>query len=259
MFLLVAWEPVIDPDDSSSSDPGVTDQVTSDPTDTASETSSEPDKDVKTEIDENALNYYFDFDLYSLLPKIYSADYLISEDSNEDYPIDVYIDLFDWDEQDIESYDDDLALLFAYDHFYGYIIKENLFIFATVDGNPYINIYSVAFYVPIFESSLWPKDAINAFFNSDEIGSLVPAFVSESSFNYYIVGEDEYAQLIIYTDYPTIDGENIYVNSLLNDGWIVDETYYDLFGYVCWDIEQQISLVFYWWDGVMYWSFMYFE
>ena len=215
----------------------------------------------KEEIDPTELNEIIGFDVYSQIPAIYSNDYEVGDYSSEDYPVDIYIYLYDWTFDDALAYDDELFASLDFDENYGYIIDENLFVFVNYDSDysaAYINIYSDAAYEP-FEpevSAVWPADAINSFFGSADIGGLVPSFTSEADFSYYITGEDDYAKLIIYTDYATVDGEDIYVAALEAAGWVVDDSAYDYVGYVANDPDEQISLFFYWYEGVIYWSFM---
>ncbi len=215
----------------------------------------------KAEIDPAELNAILGFDVYSQIPQIYSNEYNISDESSEDYPIDVFVYLWDWTYDDAVAYDDALYLSLELDYDYGYILGENLFIIVNYDSDyevAYIVIYSDASYEP-FEpevSAVWPADAINSFFGSADIGGLVPSFTSEADFSYYITGEDDYAELIIYTDYATVDGEDIYVAALEAAGWVVDDSAYAYIGYVANDPDEQISLIFYWDEGVIYWSFM---
>ena len=169
--------------------------------------------------------------------------------SSEDYPIDVFVYLWDWTYDDMRClWYDALYLSLELDYDYGYILGENLFIIVNYDSYyevAYIDIYSDASYEP-FEpevSAVWPADAINSFFGSADIGGLVPSFTSEADFSYYITGEDDYAELIIYTDYATVDGEDIYVAALEAAGWVVDDSAYAYIGYVA-TIDEQISLIF---------------
>lgn len=77
---------------------------------------------LKSEIDGSVLNGYFGFDLYALLPSIRSNDYEYYDNASEDYPVDIYIDLFDWVEADGVAYDTTLDALFEVDEQNGYII-----------------------------------------------------------------------------------------------------------------------------------------
>jgi len=101
----------------------------------------------KEEIDPTDLNTALGFDVYSLLPTIYSNDYDVFDESSEDYPVDVYVYLWDWLPSDVAAYDAELALSLDYDDNYGYIIEDGLYVFANFDSNfeiGYINIYSVS-------------------------------------------------------------------------------------------------------------------
>ena len=116
--------------------------------DTSSDTSTEPIE--KQEIDPSGLNAILGFDVYAQLPKIYSNDYEVGDYSSEEYPVDVYIDLFDWDLDDALAYDAELETALEYDDSFGYIIQDNLFIFIYQDTENFdvpvfgLNIYSVA-------------------------------------------------------------------------------------------------------------------
>lgn len=235
--------------------------------DTSSDTSSNPSSDTssggeedKQEINPAELNAAAGFDVYSLLPKIYSNDYDVFDESSDDYPVDIYVDLFDWELADAEAYELALSTSLQPDEQNVYIIQDNLYVFIYLDNELYapdevfgLNIYSM---VEPEVSDVWPAQAINDFFGSSEIGGLVPSFDSDADFSYYVSGEGEEAQLIVYTDYATIDAEDTYIAALEAALWVIDDSLYDYFGYVANDPEEQISLIFYWSDGVMYWSFM---
>lgn len=99
------------------------------------------------EIDPSELNAIFGSDIYSSIPKIYSNDYEIGDWSSEEYPIDIYIDLYDWNDADYYAYDDALFAMLDLDEEMGYIIEPGLYIYAAFDSELnifYINIYSEA-------------------------------------------------------------------------------------------------------------------
>lgn len=258
---------ISDPSDSEPSGDSTSD-TSGDPSgDTSSDPSSDPSSDTssggeedKQEINPAELNAAAGFDVYSLLPKIYSNDYDVFDESSDDYPVDIYVDLFDWELADAEAYELALSTSLQLDDANGYVIQDNLYVFIYLDEKTYapdavfgLNIYSM---VEPEVSDVWPAQAINDFFGSSEIGGLVPSFESDADFSYYVSGEGEEAQLIVYTDYATIDAEDTYIAALEAALWVIDDSLYDYFGYVANDPEEQISLIFYWYDGVMYWSFM---
>lgn len=97
----------------------------------------------KAEIDKSDLNQYFDFDIYSLLPKMYSDDYEVSDWSSDDYPVDIYVDFFDWDEEDATNYDQLLDSKLEYDELELAYIVGDFYIYVDIfDGVYYINIYT---------------------------------------------------------------------------------------------------------------------
>src|SRR5690554_4973473 len=57
-----------------------------------------------TIFDAEALNAVFNFDIYNLLPQIITNDYELIDNSDE-LINEVYIDLFDWNEDDLNDYD----------------------------------------------------------------------------------------------------------------------------------------------------------
>ena len=101
------------------------------------------------EIDYATLNDFFGFDIYSLIPKIYSNDYEFFDDSSVDFPIDIYIDLFDWSEADAVAYDESLAANLPVNEDYGYVLQENtytrVYFYDDDFGNTvfYINLFTV--------------------------------------------------------------------------------------------------------------------
>lgn len=210
----------------------------------------------KDEIDPTELNDLAGFDLYALLPEIYSNEYEVSDWAGDNYPVDIYIDLYDWRGSDVDAYDALLADAFELDPIeLSYVIQDNLYIYVADFYGAFINIYSIAEDDSVGTSPVWPGEVISEFFGHEVD---VPVFESDNEFVYYIAGEDDYAQLIILTPCDSIEVEDDYVAALLAAGWIVDDSNYDYVGYAAYDPDEQISLLFYWWDGVMYFSFMVF-
>ncbi len=180
------------PSSSTSDDPS-----TSSPTSVSEETPS--NVDARPEIDGTALNAYFGRDVYSLIPAIQSDDYDFFDNSSEDYPVDIYVDLFDWDEDDMSAYDSALSVDYTIDDYGNYQLDENLFILGVYDEETYdvpvysLNIYTVAEFV--IPDDPTPKDEIdgsllNAFFTKD-IYSLIPEIYSED-YEFFDNASDEY-------------------------------------------------------------------
>ncbi|MDD4344958.1 MAG: hypothetical protein PHP09_03365, partial [Bacilli bacterium] len=99
------------------------------------------------EIDYATLNDFFGFDIYSLIPKIYSNDYEFFDDSSVDFPIDIYIDLFDWSEADAVAYDESLAANLPVNEDYGYVLQENTYTYVYFYDDDFGN---TVFYINLF-------------------------------------------------------------------------------------------------------------
>lgn len=91
------------------------------------------------------LNDFFGFDIYSLIPDIISNDYYLSDSSEDEY-VGTYIDLFDWEQADVDQYE---TLLVSN----GFVREESenghYFVY---DDKIYIyfDIYEDAFYMDIY-------------------------------------------------------------------------------------------------------------
>ncbi|HKM02796.1 MAG TPA: hypothetical protein VJZ31_02580, partial [Bacilli bacterium] len=174
------------------------------PSDTTSEApNSQPTG--KAEINGTALNAFFGKDVYSKLPKIYSDDYEFYDDSSVDYPVDIYVDLYDWTEAEGYAYDDALFELLDLDEENGYILEENLFVIVTEDLESFdtalysVNIYSLGTSEP---GEPTDKDEIdgaglNAFFGFDIYGTLPKIYSND--YDFYDNSSDEYP-VDIYVD-----------------------------------------------------------
>ncbi|MDY0399809.1 MAG: hypothetical protein RBR36_03850 [Bacilli bacterium] len=99
------------------------------------------------EIDYATLNDFFGFDIYSLIPKIYSNDYEFFDDSSVDFPIDIYIYLFDWSEADAVAYDESLAANLPVNEDYGYVLQENTYTYVYFYDDDFGN---TVFYINLF-------------------------------------------------------------------------------------------------------------
>jgi|LSQX01.3.fsa_nt_gb hypothetical protein len=213
----------------------------------------------KLEIDAQTiaeLNDAVGFDVYSIIPDVYSNDYEFYDWADDDYPIDAYLFLDDWTEDDYLDYVDALeALGFEYELGYGYVLGDNLFLMISDTGfGAVINIYLDPNYSPLLQSEVWPADAINDFFGED-IGSLVPSFETETIFIYAARGEGENAELSIMTDCTDPDKVDDYIASLVDAGWAVDDSLADWGFYEAVDPGEDIYLFMYFGSGIISWSF----
>lgn len=116
------------------------------------------------EISGGQINQYFGQNVYSLLPKIYSNDYEVIFAPSEEYPVDVYVDLADWTEEEATNYQEALDKKYTSDANNVYTIGNSLYalIYAgeTVASSDFgINIYASSDFIPTAPSA---KDEINA-------------------------------------------------------------------------------------------------
>lgn len=187
---------------------------------------------LKDEIDPSGLNTIFGYDIYATLPKIYSEDYEVGDFSTEEYPVDVYIDLFDWEDADAYAYDALLGQAFDIDEEAGYILTETLFIYVGLDEESYdvpvffINIYSMSGEGPVDPVEPGDKNEIagaslNAFFDFD-VYALIPTVYSSD----YIIDDygDEDYPIDVYIDmFDWVEADAIAYLALLEAEFDLDE------------------------------------
>jgi hypothetical protein len=216
----------------------------------------------KLEIDAETIaeiNDIVGFDIYSLLPKIYSNDYELYNWPDDEYPIDLYLFLDDWAEDDYLDYVDALdASNFEYEFAYGYVLADELFLDISHDSfGTIINIYLYPNDSPILQSDVWPADVINDFLGED-IGSLVPSFKTETFFFYVVLIEDGSPVLGIITECSDLDKVEDYITSLVDFGWMVDDTYAEHGTYEAVDPGANIYLYIHFSGEEIYWVFRFF-
>ena len=232
------------------------DNTSQTPSDTTSEVppSSETpvsEPGLKSEIDASVLNGYFGFDLYALLPSIRSNDYEYYDNASEDYPVDIYIDLFDWADADGIAYDTALDALFEVDEQNGYIITSEVYGFAFLDEESYdtptwsINLYTMSAATPVDPEPPVDKAEIdsaplNTFFGFD-VYTLLPKIYSED-YDFYDDSSEDYP-IDIYIDlFDWLDADAFAYDAALAAQFEVDEQAgyiitTNLYGYVFLDEE----------------------
>ncbi|NLB85025.1 MAG: hypothetical protein GX794_02780, partial [Acholeplasmataceae bacterium] len=120
----------------------------------------------KAELDPTNLNLIFGFDIYKLIPNIYSNDYQLDDSSTIDFK-EVYIDIFDWTEADKDNYMALLENLYLYDEIEMAFVLENY----------YVGVYKETEYYPgeiVFGIILYSKDDQNGTtnFNPSELNAI---------------------------------------------------------------------------------------
>ncbi|MFA7417366.1 MAG: InlB B-repeat-containing protein [Acholeplasma sp.] len=160
-----------------------------------------------TIFDAEALNAVFNFDIYNLLPQIITNDYELIDNSDELFN-EVYIDLFDWNEDDLNDYDVLLDAIFEYDDIeLAYIVGDYyLYLYADDEVLPGQTVYGIGIYIYLDDETPvdpedpmgepFDKDDLNALFGFD-IYALLPAFQSSD---------------VIITDFSDVSMYEVYVD-----------------------------------------------
>jgi M6 family metalloprotease-like protein/uncharacterized repeat protein (TIGR02543 family) len=97
--------------------------------------------------DATTLNDIFGYNVFSLMPVFETNDYVILDDSDNEYDV-AYIDMFDWTEEDALDYIDILDTTLAYDAIEDSWILGNYFIYVYEDTFTYPNetVYGIGIY-----------------------------------------------------------------------------------------------------------------
>ncbi len=184
--------------------------------------------------DKDALNELFGFDIYALLPSISSNEVSIYDDSIEGI-LDIYIDIFDWNEDAATQYSNALDEKLTYDEKTEYwILNETYFVSVYLDDQTY---EQAVYGINIFNKSLLPAekseidgDQINDIFGFD-IYALLPQIVSNTYTIENLSDDDKYLVYINLPDWSDQDF-NTYADALDKLGYTYDENEYT------WTIEN---------------------
>jgi M6 family metalloprotease-like protein len=134
------------------------------------------------EFNSSTLNDLFGFDIYALMPEILSEDYDFLDFSDTDY-MEVYIDVFDWTENDANNYMDALDLLLTYDDTEQSWVIGDYYLYVYEDSETYPGemVYGVGIYgdilSAIIDTEIDPTELNNLF--GFDIYALMPEILSE--------------------------------------------------------------------------------
>ncbi len=110
-----------------------------------------------------------------MLPKIYSNEYEVVFSPSEDYPVDVYVDLSDWTEEEATNYQEALDDKYTADANNVYTIGNSIYALIYYEEQTYgINIYADHNFVPSAPSAKDEinDDDLNAYFDFDLYATL---------------------------------------------------------------------------------------
>ncbi|MDX9692494.1 MAG: InlB B-repeat-containing protein, partial [Acholeplasmataceae bacterium] len=132
--------------------------------------------------DSEELNDIFGFNIYLLMPEILTSDYVLLDYSETNY-FEVYIDLFDWSEDDAFDYIDLLDTMLDYDNTEDSWMIGDYFLYVYEDDQTYegIIVYGIGIYGDASGSSEphgpFNSENLNTIFGFD-IYALIPSIVS---------------------------------------------------------------------------------
>lgn len=180
----------------------------------------------KDSFDSQSLNDIFGFDIYSMLPDFETTDYVLIDDSDDDM-FWVYLDFFDWTEDDAFDYIDLLDETFAYDDTEDSYILGDYYIYVYEDDVTYDRdiVYGFSIYGEKGESVASFDDAIDVLENMLSLDMLSEAFITMNDLENILI-EDETNQYVIHADSDIYNNENIidsYLTALVAHGWEEDQ------------------------------------
>jgi M6 family metalloprotease-like protein len=190
---------------------------------------------IDTEIDPSELNDIFGFDIYALIPKIMSGDYDVLDYSDVDF-VEVYIDVFDWTENDANNYMDALDLLLTYDNTEQSWIVGDYYLYVYEDDESYPGemVYGLAIYgvkeTIIIDTELDPTE-LNDLFGFD-IYALMPEIIT-GDYEVFDYSDVEYMEVYIDLFDWTENDANDYMDALdllltyddTEQSWIIGDYY----------------------------------
>src|SRR5690554_4741244 len=160
-----------------------------------------------TIFDAEALNAVFNFDIYNLLPQIITNDYELIDNSDELFN-EVYIDLFDWTEDDLNDYDVLLDAIFEYDEIeLAYIVGDYyLYLYADDEVLPGQTVYNIGIYIYLDdETPVDPEDPMGEPFDKDDLNTLF-------GFDIYALLPAFQSSDVIITDFSDASMYEVYVD-----------------------------------------------
>ena len=103
----------------------------------------------------------------------------------------------------------------------------------------------------LYTTSQWPEAAIS--YVLEGLNVTVPGFVSETDFSYMLIEDEDGLYIAISTEVATIASEDVYSDALRDAFWVIDETYYEEYGFFATDAESKVNIQYFWYEGEFVW------
>jgi len=181
------------------------------------------ENDAHTSTDFSALNDIFGYDIYSDMPVIETSDFEIFDFSDSSEVL-VYIDVFDWSENDSDEYITDLDIKLSYDETEEAWVIGNYYLYVYEDNQSYDEtVYGVAIYGdPIDEALTWDDaiDALDQTFDYDSFDQILEVIDPIDDLTMNNSGSIIEVTSTYYNQ--TTTNMDTYLESLVDKGWVLD-------------------------------------
>ncbi|PKK86690.1 MAG: hypothetical protein CVV63_04170, partial [Tenericutes bacterium HGW-Tenericutes-8] len=197
------------------------------------------------------LNDIFGFNIYTLIPTFETYDYVIVDFSDATF-FEVYVDMFDWTESDVDAFIDLLDVQLTYDDLEESWILGDYYIYAYEDVETYegLTVYGFGIYGDVsgeIVTDAFDSAELNAIFEFD-IYSLMPSFTSDDAIILDYSDETYYEVYIDMFDWTETNAlaymdllDDLLVYDDNEESWILG----DLYVYVYADDETYDGLIVY--------------
>ncbi|MGD9909903.1 MAG: InlB B-repeat-containing protein [Candidatus Izemoplasmatales bacterium] len=184
-----------------------------------------------TSFDETTLNNYAGFDAYSLMPTISTNDYDVFDFSDATF-LEIYVDIFDWTENNALDYMDALDLVLSYDDTEeSWIIGDYfLYVYEDTDTYPGETVYGIGIYgdkttevvtYPDFDSAF---AKVFTFFNNTTLESIIPSMSNVGSLTITQLTSQKLSISGVMNASNNQTVVNDWIASLQTNGFVLDNT-----------------------------------
>lgn len=176
--------------------------------------------------DEQVLNNIFEYDIYAQLPTFTTLDYILIDESEDDL-FWVYVDFFDWTEDDAFDYIDLLDETFVFDEEEDAYVIGNYYIYVYEDDQTYEGdvVYGFSIYGEKVESIDTFDDAILVLEDLMNLEMLSELLITMDDLEHITI-EAERLGYLLHADSNIYQSESVinsYLDALESKGWFMDE------------------------------------